>query len=341
MAFRASPSRSNPNNDFEVASPPTDGVSSLSFSPRANLLVATSWDNQVRCWDVQQNGQAIPKASQTHQAPVLCSAWHGDGSKIFSAGCDNQAKMWDLQSNQQQQVAAHDAPIRRMAYSSELNMLVTGGWDRTLRYWDLRSPSAVHVHQLPERCYALSLNFPLLVVGTAERHIEIFNLQTAPQQVYKKVVSPLKYQTRTIAAFPNRTGYLVGSIEGRVAVHHVEDPSDPKANFTFKCHRGDGNHIYSVNDIAFHPRHGTFATVGSDGAYNFWDKDTKQRLKAMQPASQPIPCCCFNGDGSILAYALSYDWSRGHSEYNPSQAQNHIMLHAVQENEVKSKPRKK
>ena len=199
---------------------------------------------------MQQNGQAIPKASQTHQAPVLCSAWHGDGSKIFSAGCDNQVKMWDLQSNQQQQVAAHDASIRRMAYISELNMLVTGGWDRTLRYWDLRSPNAVHVHQLPERCYALSLNFPLLVVGTAERHIEvsglisslfssptrhlqsrdltqatqkqIFNLQTAPQQVYKKVISPLKFQTRTIAAFPNRTGYLVGSIEGRVAVHHVE-----------------------------------------------------------------------------------------------------------------------
>ena len=26
---------------------------------------------------------------------------------------------------------------------------------------------------------------------------------------------------------------------------------------------------------------GTFVTCGSDGAYNFWDKDSKQRLKAM------------------------------------------------------------
>nr|GMC83282.1 Protein RAE1 [Ipomoea batatas] len=25
--------------------------------------------------------------------------------------------------------------------------------------------------------------------------------------------------------------------------------------------------------------HGTFATSGSDGAFNFWDKDSKQRLK--------------------------------------------------------------
>jgi hypothetical protein len=30
-----------------VAQPPSDSVSSLSFSPKANYLVATSWDNQV------------------------------------------------------------------------------------------------------------------------------------------------------------------------------------------------------------------------------------------------------------------------------------------------------
>ena len=148
---------------------------------------------------MQQNGQAIPKASQTHQAPVLCSAWHGDGSKIFSAGCDNQVKMWDLQSNQQQQVAAHDASIRRMAYISELNMLVTGGWDRTLRYWDLRSPNAVHVHQLPEKCYALSLNFPLLVVGTAERHIEVSG------QISSLFSSPTRHlQSRDLTQAPQK-----------------------------------------------------------------------------------------------------------------------------------------
>ena len=96
-----------------------------------------------------------------------------------------------------------------------------------------------------------------------------------------------------------------------------------------------------MNDIAFHPRHGTFVTVGSDGAYNFWDKDTKQRLKAMQAASSSVPCCTFNADGSILAYAVSYDWHKGAAEHNPATSQNYILLHAVQENEVKSKPRQK
>lgn len=43
----------------------------------------------------------------------------------------------------------------------------------------------------------------------------------------------------------------VGSIEGRVGVHHLDDAQQSK-NFTFKCHR-DGNDIYSVNSLNFHP----------------------------------------------------------------------------------------
>ena len=35
------------------------------------------------------------------------------------------------------------------------------------------------------------------------------------------------------------TGFALGSIEGRVAIHYV-NPQNPKDNFTFKCHRANG-----------------------------------------------------------------------------------------------------
>lgn len=80
---------------------------------------------------------------------------------------------------------------------------------------------------------------------------------------------------------------------------------------------------------------------GSDGTYNFWDKDSKQRLKAMAKATYgaepaPIPCSTFNSDGSIYAYAISYDWSRGFQNYNPQQMPNYIHLHGIQEQEVRT-----
>ncbi|MBA0774676.1 hypothetical protein Gotri_009872 [Gossypium trilobum] len=312
--FGAAPANHNPNKSFEVAQPPSDSVSSLSFSPKANFLIATSWDNQVRCWEISRNGTAVastPKASITHDQPVLCSTWKDDGMTVFSGGCDKQVKMWPLLSGgQPMTVAMHDAPIREVAWIPEMNLLATGSWDKTLKYWDTRQSNPVHTQQLPDRCYALTVKYPLMVVGTADRNLIVFNLQN-PQ--------------------------VVGSIEGRVGVHHLDDGQQGK-NFTFKCHR-DGSEIYSVNSLNFHPIHHTFATAGSDGAFNFWDKDSKQRLKAMSRCSQPIPCSTFNNDGSIFAYSVCYDWSKGAENHNPSTAKSYIFLHLPQESEVKGKPR--
>ena len=77
------------------------------------------------------------------------------------------------------------------------------------------------------------------------------------------------------------------------------------------------------------------ATTGSDGTFNFWDKDSRQRLKAFGKASAPIPTGAFNRDGTIFAYAVSYDWSKGSEHYNPKT--NHLLLHPVPEPEIKSR----
>jgi hypothetical protein len=43
----------------------------------------------------------------------------------------------------------------------------------------------------------------------------------------------------------------------------------------------------------------------------------------------PITCSSFNREGSIFAYGVSYDWSRGYSEYNPQTMKSAILLHPV------------
>ena len=74
----------NPNKDVELSQPPQDSISSLHFSPVANYLVATSWDNQVRCYEIQADGRSVGKAATSHEQPVLCSAWSPDGSAVFT-----------------------------------------------------------------------------------------------------------------------------------------------------------------------------------------------------------------------------------------------------------------
>ena len=120
------PPAHNPNKDFEVPSPPGDSVSCLAFSPVANLLVAGAWDNQVRCWDVQPSGQAVPKAATSHDQPVLCAAWSADGSTVFSGeklrGSFDAMEMRERE--RRPQAASHGRTLPRPAWGREQGMLL-------------------------------------------------------------------------------------------------------------------------------------------------------------------------------------------------------------------------
>lgn len=255
--------------------------------------------------------------------------------------------MIDLGANQTaaQQVAAHDQPIRCVRMidvpGQATQVLVTGSWDKTVKYWDLRQSTPVATVSCQERVYTMDSRDSCLVIGTADRYINVISLNK-PTEFYKTMQSPLKWQTRVVSCFNDSQGFAVGSIEGRCAIQYVED-KDSSSNFSFKCHRNTGtnkdiSNVYSVNAISFHPVHGTFSTAGSDGTFHFWDKDAKHRLKGFQEVGGPISATDFNRTGNIFAYAVSYDWSQGFQNNTPN-SENKVRLHPVSADE--SKPRAK
>jgi mRNA export factor len=109
--------------------------------------------------------------------------------------------------------------------------------------------------------------------------------------------------------------------------------------FSFKCHRDETKNVYAVNDISFHPGYGTFSTAGADGTVSFWDKDSKKRLTTLPKANNTIACTAFNRTGNIFAYAVSYDWTKGHQAHATQGNTNRLMLHAVKDEEVRSQNR--
>lgn len=215
-------------------------------------------------------------------------------------------------------------------------MVISGSWDKTLRFWDCQQPNPVANLQLPERVYTMDVKYPLLVVGCADRHLLVYNLQTLQQspQPYKQLQSDMKMQTRCVSCFPDKKGYAVGSLEGRCWISNIEDTSK---NFKFKCHRS-AEEIFAVNSMDFHPTTGALATAGGDGTFAFWDKENRQRLKTFNSCNYPVTVGKFNATGDMYAYAVSYDWSKGH-EANYMNLPKSIMIHKVQEDDVKPKPK--
>ncbi|ACI64541.1 WD-40 repeat containing protein [Thalassiosira pseudonana CCMP1335] len=332
-------------NDHSVAQAGNDGITSVIWSPTANNLVSTNWDGGVRCWEVQESAgqvRAMPKAQVNHEnnSPVLDSCFSPDGTTVFSVGADKAVRMWQLgqtpTNNVPQQIGAHDQPIKSVAFLPSTNMIVSGGWDNMLKFWDARQPNPVGSLQMPDKVYDLDVRDSLMVVACAGRHIITYNVQGQPQE-HERKESPLKFQSRCVAAFPDATGYAVGSIEGRVGIQYVTKVPG-KESFAFKCHR-DQSKVFPVNNICFHKQFGTFATVGGDGIINFWDKDNKQRLKGFPAIHRTITCANFSAQGNLFAYASSYDWHKGSSGYAPG-TPNEIWVHSVQEEEIKPKAKK-
>ncbi|KAI9230153.1 MAG: RNA export factor, nucleoporin Rae1 [Piptocephalis tieghemiana] len=319
---------------FEVANSPPDGISSLHFSSQADYLLASSWDNNVRIYEILQSGQANAKAMYAHDGPVLQAQWSPDGGMIASGGCDKAIKLYDINSGQSRQLGTHDQPVscvRWVEPSQGQSILATASWDKTLKYWDPRQPNPAMSLTLPERAYCMDTKKQLLVVGTAERHSCIINLSN-PSTIFKDITVPLKFQTRSVACFNDGAGFAIGSIEGRAAIQYV-DESKSSSNFTFKCQRND-NQIFPVNAISVNPVHGTMSTAGADGTYNFWDKDAKIRLKFSNNVGGPISCSAFSRSGVIFAYAISYDWSKGYTGAD-GKVPNKIMLHACKDEDIK------
>jgi cell cycle arrest protein BUB3 len=320
-------------SEFQIEESPTDAISAVKFAPNnSQFLLASSWDRNVRLYDVDNNKL---KAAYTHDTAVLDCCFT-DMCHSFSGGLDSTLKMYDWQAQKETIVGTHTDAIKCVHYSPFVNLLITGSWDKTIKLWDPRVPTCVGSYEQPGMVYTLDTSDDRLVVGTANRKIRIWNLGNMGMPESRE--SSLKYQTRAIRCFPNKGGFVLSSIEGRVAVEYFDmSPDMQRRKYAFKCHRSKENGvelIYPVNAIAFHNVHNTFATGGCDSMVNIWDGFNKKRLCQFHSYPAGITSLAFDYTGNTLAIASSYSYEKGQLTTN---IKDNIFIRGVSELETKPK----
>jgi cell cycle arrest protein BUB3 len=106
----------------------------------------------------------------------------------------------------------------------------------------------------------------LLLLATAGRHIYLYDTRALTHGPLQKRESSLKYQSRQVRFFADGSGFVCGSVEGRVAVDFVDASAEGQAQrYAFKCHRQAASQadpatgapmevVYPVNALAYHPK---------------------------------------------------------------------------------------
>ena len=334
-----------------LLSPPSDGITSLSFSLTTTKLCVSSWDKTVRLYEtmstdadtrtsgpgpVSHTGSLL--CSFTQSSGVLCARVSNDARWMYAAGMDKELVSYDVSTGMGTVLGMHEAGIRCLEEWNEGGMLITGGWDKNVKFWDKRANKAQATALQTGKVFAMCMSGNRVVVATSDRQINIYDVRntTNPEQMR---MSMLQHQTRCVRSSPDGKMFVVSSIEGRIAVEYFdESPAEQAKKYSFKCHRatsGENQIVYPVNALAFHPKFGTFASGGCDGLVCVWNAELKKRTSQLPPFPTSIAALDFDSTGELLAIASSYTYEQGQKEH-PADA---IYIRRVTESEVKSRPK--
>lgn len=297
------------------------------------------------------NNDLITKFSLS--SPVLDCSFSGNSSgsnsgsfssgssTAFAGGLDGKLYQLDINEGSTKLFDVnHDDAIKSIVYCRQTGLLFTGSWDKTIHILDEKSRCMVQKPiSLPGKVYSMDTCQNILAIGMSDRFIWIYDTRHMNVPLQRRE-SSLKYQTRTVKCFPDGEGFICASIEGRVAVEFIDiSESVQEEKYAFKCHRQPSQDqentelVYPVNSVSFHPTFGTFATGGSDGVVNIWDKVNRKRVKQFSPLHSGISALDFNRDGQLLAMAASYGYEDGEKDHHPDS----IFVRAVEDVEVKPK----
>ncbi|EDV56768.1 mRNA export factor [Drosophila erecta] len=306
--------------DYELPEPPGDSISALEFVPRSsswNAICAGSWDNTVRIWEVQAD-RAVPKVMKFLEGTPLDIAWNDSGNKVYLGDANGLVSEWDLESNTLRRVGAHARAARTCHWVGTSSYLTTTSWDKTIRFWDPRTPMELASKVLPDRSYAADVFNGVAVVACGDRSVLVYTLHGEPVQ-QEQMQSPGEghTQVRSVALHQNRevTSWLLAKTNGMVFEQSVAQRT---GSFPIRCHRHEGAgslDVYAVHEVKVNRATKHIATVGSDGVFCFWDSQMRSKLLESRVHPQPITKCSISDDGQLFAYALGYDWSKGH-EYS-------------------------
>lgn len=328
-------------NEYTLNDPPSDLIQSIKFGQYdSRHLLTASWDTSVRLYDINANQM---KASYNHDMPVFDCAFEGS-TYAWSGGADRVLKRFDFKSQVGMVVGQHQDAIKSVEYCPDVNLVATGGWDRHMKIWDPRLCDSdrckpINDSYLGDKVYSIGACGDKVIVGCSDRRIYIFDLRNMTHSLRE---TTLKYQIRCVKPFADQQGYVVASIEGRVAVEYIDpSPEVQKQKYAFKCHRNKDSKgvesVYPVNTVSFHQRYNTFATGGSDGYVGIWDGRNKKRLVQFHKYPTSISSVCFSQDGSILAIASSYLGSSEEANNIRDFPPDKIYIRRISEHEVRNK----
>ncbi|CAM8942899.1 unnamed protein product [Rhodiola kirilowii] len=316
---------------LKFVSPIEDAISRVRFAPGSNNLLISSWDSNLRLYDVDRG---ILRLQVSSEAALLDCCFENE-SVCLASGCDGSVVRYDVHSEAQHLIGKHDDLATCVEYSIETGEILSAGWDKKVRSWDPRITDAIRPYKDVGdvvKSMSISSNNLMIAVG---KSVLLYDMRYFDQPIQFKE-SCKEFQIKCVRSFSDSKGFAAGSIDGRVALEIIQPSLLLDKGYAFRCYpkSKDGKkYLCAVNDITFRPGViGTFVTGSSDGYVIGWNAQAKKRQFELPRHPNSVAGLSYNYSGQLLAVASSHTYQEAKEREEEPQ----IFVHAMDDEYIAS-----
>lgn len=271
----------NKNIVIEFPDVTKDFISDLKYISEIDTVLVSSWDGVLSVYKITLRDGfykvTLDKKIDTG-FPILSCCYGNNG--VYLGGVHGELYFLNLETQNLTIIKNNRAKSGIIRIISYYDDYIAGSWDGYLQIIDPHL-NDIKLCKTVENGKILTMdctNEHLVVCMTGNK-IKLFKAPITKMNEGILVDSVLKYQTRDIKLIPDGSGYVIGSIDGRVAVEYFDNPSD---QFAFRCHRmklSDVQFVFPVNTLLFRPNTDILFTGGADGCVSCWSLKDRRKLK--------------------------------------------------------------
>lgn len=261
-------------------------VFALSNSENPRYFLSGAGDGWVVRWDLEAPdlGKLIAKVDTQ-----IFSLLHLPEQQQVVVGNMNGGVHWvDLNNPEQtKNVAHHRKGVYRILRVAD--QVFTAGGDGVLTRWDITTARTLESIQLSHQSLRALAYCPLrqeIAVGASDRNIYLLDLHSF--QIKATIPHAHNHSVFCIQYSPDARHLLSG---GRDALLNVWDADG------LHLLNSQAAHLFTINDLAFHPNLPLFATASRDRSIKIWDAETFQLRKVLNTIRDH---CHVNSVNSLL-----------------------------------------
>ncbi|CAI0420325.1 unnamed protein product [Linum tenue] len=298
---------------LQFENPIGDGVSRIRFAPSSNNLLISSWDSNLRLYDVDSSRVRL----EASVGFALLDCCFGAESLAYSAASDGCIRRCDLHSGSCDAIGYHEDVATCVVYSDETGQVISTGLDKKMVSWDIRSSKSSHVRHMGAEVKTMSLSGRYISVAIGGS-IETYDLRymEGPASLTN---SCFDVRIRSLCSVPYCRGYAAGSVDGTVALEISNPTTSEVTRYAFRCHpkSADGKkHLAAITDVQFNPSiFGAFVTGDNRGNLLAWDAQSKRRLFEFPQYPTGVASLAYNCNGQLLAVASSHTYQEAIETY--------------------------